>query len=72
MRTVYGVNLVVNVENVSVVKAANHVKTDAHLANGAEELVAETLAVVSPLDESSHVDELHLVIHHLLRMTNVC
>ena len=63
MRTVYGVNLVVDVENVSVFKAANHVKNDAHLANGAEELVAETLAVVSPLDESSHVDELSLL-HH--------
>ena len=54
-----GVNTAVNVDNVSVFKAAYNVNDSVALADISEEFVAQTLALRGALDESCDVYELN-------------
>lgn len=66
INTINRINLVVHVKNIRIVEAPNDVENNTHLPNRTQKLVSETLSIVSSLDQSSHVDELHLVVHNLL------
>ena len=66
INTINRINLVVHVKNIRIVEAPNDVENNTYLPNRAQKLVSETLSIVSSLDQSSHVDELHFVIHNLL------
>ena len=57
-------------EDVVVFKASDNMENYAHLSNCTQELISETFSFVGSLDQSSNVNELHLVVHNLLRMTN--
>jgi hypothetical protein len=56
--------------DIFVVKASNHVHNGIALSDGGQELIAETFAGGSTLDETSHVDELQSGGDNLDRLVN--
>lgn len=66
------VHLIADMEDIVVFKASDNMENYAHLSNRAQELISKTFSFVGSLDQSGDVNELHLVVHNLLRMTNGC